>query len=126
MASVHLRPQSHYGVTPGILPLALRVSLRLFKIIACIEGSVVIEEILTHLDKKSTSIEASRLPPCRGHATGGIVRLTPRKPPDHYDRLRAWRKWHSRSPPDGWNRGEIAPACVDPTGAAMGFRPKSC
>jgi hypothetical protein len=26
---------------------------------------VVIKKILTHLDKKSTSVEVSRLPPCR-------------------------------------------------------------
>ena len=36
------------------------------RIIACIEDPLVIEKILTHLDQKSTSIEASRLPPCRG------------------------------------------------------------
>jgi len=36
------------------------------RIIACIEDPLVIAKILTHLDQKSTSIEVSRLPPCRG------------------------------------------------------------
>ncbi len=35
------------------------------RIIACIEDPVVIEKILTHLDRKNTSTAASRLPPCR-------------------------------------------------------------
>jgi hypothetical protein len=35
------------------------------KIIACIEDPVVIEKILTHLERKDTSTAAPRLPPCR-------------------------------------------------------------
>jgi hypothetical protein len=35
------------------------------RIIACIEDAVIIEKILTHLDEKTGSAEASRLPPCR-------------------------------------------------------------
>jgi hypothetical protein len=35
------------------------------KIIACIEDPVVIEKILTHLDRKDASAAAPRLPPCR-------------------------------------------------------------
>ena len=42
------------------------------RIIACIEDPLVIEKILTHLDQKSTSIEASRLPPCRGPPQAGL------------------------------------------------------
>jgi len=37
------------------------------KIIACIEDPVVIEKILTHLERKDASGAARRLPPCRGH-----------------------------------------------------------
>ncbi len=36
------------------------------KIIACIEDPVVIEKILTHIERKETSTGASRLPPSRG------------------------------------------------------------
>ena len=35
------------------------------KIIACIEDPVVIEKILTHLDRKAACTAARRLPPCR-------------------------------------------------------------
>jgi hypothetical protein len=35
------------------------------RIIACIEDAVIIEKILTHLDEKTGSAEAPRLPPCR-------------------------------------------------------------
>ena len=35
------------------------------RIIACIEDPVVIEKILTHLDKNAPSAEVRRLPPCR-------------------------------------------------------------
>lgn len=42
------------------------------RMIACIEDPVVIEKILTRLDKKSTSGEASRLPPCRGPPQAGL------------------------------------------------------
>jgi hypothetical protein len=35
------------------------------RIDASIEDPVAIEKILTHLDKKDASAEASRLPPCR-------------------------------------------------------------
>ena len=35
------------------------------RIIACIEDTIVIEMILTHLDKKGPSVEPTRLPPCR-------------------------------------------------------------
>jgi hypothetical protein len=35
------------------------------KIIACIEDPVVIEKILTHLDRKAAGGAARRLPPCR-------------------------------------------------------------
>ena len=35
------------------------------KIIACIEDRVVIEKILTHLDRKAAGGTARRLPPCR-------------------------------------------------------------
>jgi len=34
------------------------------RIIACIEDPLVIGKILTHLDKKSQSVEVPRLPPC--------------------------------------------------------------
>ena len=43
------------------------------RIIACIEDSVVIEKILTRLDKKNTSTEAARLPPCRAPPQGGFL-----------------------------------------------------
>ena len=74
-------------VTPGILPSALRASLRLFqiapgdsvgidietcpacggamRIIACVEDPEVIEKILAHLDAKVAEPEATRRPPCR-------------------------------------------------------------
>ena len=42
------------------------------RIIACVEDPVVIEKILIHLDKKSTSVEASRLPPCRAPPQTGL------------------------------------------------------
>ena len=35
------------------------------KIIACIEDPVVIEQILTHLDRKDAAGAARHLPPCR-------------------------------------------------------------
>ena len=35
------------------------------KIIACIEDPVVIEKIVTHLERKDASAAAARLPPCR-------------------------------------------------------------
>ena len=42
------------------------------RIIACIEDPVVIEKILTDLDKKNTSAEAPRLPPCRAPPQAGL------------------------------------------------------
>ena len=42
------------------------------RIIACIEDPVVIEKILTDLDKKNTSAEAPRLPPCRAPPQVGL------------------------------------------------------
>ena len=42
------------------------------KIIACIEDPVVIEKILTHLDKKDASAAASRLPPSRAPPQAGL------------------------------------------------------
>ena len=42
------------------------------RIIACIEDPVVIEKILTNLDKKDASAEASRLPPCRAPPQAGL------------------------------------------------------
>jgi hypothetical protein len=42
------------------------------RIIACIEDPVVIEKILTHLDKKDASAEASLLPPCRAPPQTGL------------------------------------------------------
>jgi len=42
------------------------------RIIACIEDPVVIEKILTHLDKKYASAEAARLPPCRAPPQAGL------------------------------------------------------
>jgi hypothetical protein len=42
------------------------------RIIACIEDPVVIDKILTHLDKKSASVEASQLPPYRGPPQAGL------------------------------------------------------
>jgi hypothetical protein len=42
------------------------------RIIACIEDPVVIEKILTHLDKKYASAEAARLPPCRAPPQTGL------------------------------------------------------
>jgi hypothetical protein len=35
------------------------------KIIACIEDPVVIEQILTHLERKEASTATPHLPPCR-------------------------------------------------------------
>ncbi len=35
------------------------------KIIACIEDPVVIEKILTHLERQDATAAAARLPPCR-------------------------------------------------------------
>jgi hypothetical protein len=35
------------------------------QITACIEDPVVIEQILTHLERKQASTAAPRLPPCR-------------------------------------------------------------
>jgi hypothetical protein len=35
-------------------------------VIACIEDPLVIEKILTHLERKDTSTAAARLPPSRG------------------------------------------------------------
>ena len=40
--------------------------------IACIEDLDVIEKILTHLDEKGGSAEASRRPPCRGPPQTGL------------------------------------------------------
>jgi hypothetical protein len=42
------------------------------RIIACIEDPVVIEKILTHLDKQDPSVEPARLPPCRAPPQGGL------------------------------------------------------
>ena len=42
------------------------------RIIACIEDPVVIEKILTHLDEKGGSAEASRRPPCRAPPQAGL------------------------------------------------------
>jgi hypothetical protein len=42
------------------------------RIIACIEAPVVIEKILTHLDEKGGSAEASRRPPCRAPPQAGL------------------------------------------------------
>jgi hypothetical protein len=42
------------------------------RIIACIEDPVVIKKILTHLDNKDASAEASRLPPCRAPPRAGL------------------------------------------------------
>ena len=42
------------------------------RIIACIEDPVVIEKILTHLDKKCTSTEIPQLPPCRAPPQAGL------------------------------------------------------
>jgi hypothetical protein len=41
------------------------------RLIACIEGPVVIKKIPTHLDKKCTSVDAFRLPPCWGPLQAG-------------------------------------------------------
>ena len=35
------------------------------RIIACIEDAVIIDKILTHLDRKAAGGTARRLPPCR-------------------------------------------------------------
>ena len=43
------------------------------RIIACIEDPLVIEKILTYLDKKDASSEASRLPPCRAPPLAGLL-----------------------------------------------------
>jgi len=42
------------------------------RVIACIAGPVVIEKILTHLDKQDFSVEPSRLPPWRAPPQGGF------------------------------------------------------
>jgi hypothetical protein len=42
------------------------------RIIASIEDPVVIEKILTHLDKQAPSVEASPLPPCRAPPQGSL------------------------------------------------------
>ena len=42
------------------------------RIIACIEDPLVIEKILTHLDEKGGSAEASRRPPCRAPPQAGL------------------------------------------------------
>jgi hypothetical protein len=42
------------------------------RIIACIEDPVVIEKILTHLDKRGTPTEIPRLPPCRAPPQAGL------------------------------------------------------
>ena len=42
------------------------------RIIACIEDPIVIEKILTHLDKKDASVEPARLPPCRAPPQGSL------------------------------------------------------
>jgi hypothetical protein len=82
------------GVTPGILPSALRASLRLFqiapgdlvgidiqtcaacggavRIIACIEDPEVIEKILAHLDKKTTEPQGPWPPLCRAPPQRGL------------------------------------------------------
>ncbi len=85
-------------VTPGILPSALRASLRLFqiapgdsvgidietcpacggamRIIACIEDPEVIEKILAHLDAKVAEPEAPQAAAVPGAAASEFVRLT--------------------------------------------------
>ena len=42
------------------------------RIIASIEDPIVIEKILTHLDKKDPSEEPSLIPPCRAPPQGGL------------------------------------------------------
>ena len=42
------------------------------RIIACIDDPVVIEKILTHLDEKGASAEASRRPRCRAPPQAGL------------------------------------------------------
>nr|MDJ0990312.1 IS91 family transposase [Desulfobacterales bacterium] len=42
------------------------------RIIACIEDPVIVEKILTHLDKKDESTQASRLPHCRAPPPAGL------------------------------------------------------
>jgi hypothetical protein len=42
------------------------------KVITCIEDPVMIEKILTHLDKKQASVEALPLPPCRAPSQAGL------------------------------------------------------
>jgi hypothetical protein len=42
------------------------------KILACIEDPVVIEKILTHLDRKDASHAARRLPPSRAPAQASL------------------------------------------------------
>ena len=70
-------------MTPGILPFALRVRLRRFKIapgdfvepldfIACIEDFDVIEKILAHLDAKASEPEALMPPPFRAPPQQGL------------------------------------------------------
>ena len=42
------------------------------KIIACIEDPVVIEKILTHLERKDAGGATRRLPPCRAPPQAGL------------------------------------------------------
>ncbi len=42
------------------------------RIIVCIEGPGVIEEILTYLDAKGASADGSRRPPCRAPPPAGL------------------------------------------------------
>ena len=42
------------------------------RIIACIDDPVMIEKILTHLDEKGASAEASRRPRCRAPPQAGL------------------------------------------------------
>ena len=42
------------------------------RIIVCIEDSVVIQKILTHIDTKAPSAESFRLPPCRAPPQAGL------------------------------------------------------
>ena len=82
------------GVTPGILPSALRASLRRFqiapgdlvgidietcsvcgggvRIIACIEDPAIIEKILAHLKANAPALEATRHPPVRAPPQRGL------------------------------------------------------
>ena len=62
---------------------------------SCREDAVVIEKILTHLERKDASAAVPRLPPCRaplqaspGAAPSQLVRLIPTSPHEHDQRLR--------------------------------------